>query len=84
MIHLAVKLDGDGLALAEVLVVFRLLRTSELEVSVGQLGDDGRLGVVLGCHGSVDPALAFPVKRLGADLTRSCAVAESSSARASR
>jgi hypothetical protein len=34
VIHLAIKLDGDGLALAEILVVLGLLRTGELEVGV--------------------------------------------------
>jgi hypothetical protein len=35
VIYLAIKLDGDGLALAEELVKFRLLRTRELEVGIG-------------------------------------------------
>ena len=48
VIDLAVQLDGDGLGLAQVLVVFGLLRTGELEVGVGQLRHRGRLGVFIG------------------------------------
>ena len=69
MIYLAIELDGDGFALAEVLVVFRLLSACELEIGVGQLCDECRPGVFLGRDGRVDPAAVFPVKRLDADLT---------------
>ena len=68
VIHLAIELHGDRLGLAQVLVIFGLLRAGELEVGVGQLRHHGRLGVFIGRDGRVDPALVFPVERLGADL----------------
>ena len=68
VIDLAVELDGDRLGLAQVLVVFGLLRAGELEVGVGQLGDTVALASSSGCDRGVDPALVFPVEGLGADL----------------
>ena len=68
VIDLAVEFYGDGLGLAQVLVVFGLLCAGELEVGVGQLCDAVALASSSGCDRRVDPALVLPVEGLAADL----------------
>src|SRR5262249_46387913 len=68
VIDLPFELHGNRLLLAEILVVFRLLRAGQPEVILGELHDLLGLGILLGRDRGIDPAPVLEIERLGADL----------------